>query len=220
MTTILKKDILYKLYQANFEKIINYIQEISLLIIKEYENKNLKLPNNENQIRSIILEEYLTKQKNKYKMEDYRFLPEVFENYQGNGKYAGRVDIHVILKNDFPKEEAYYVIECKRIDGTKKMNKKYVEEGIARFITGKYTSYYHRNIMLGFIIKNINIYKNTLEIEKIQNASSDKKMHSSFVPTSNTSKNKNIEAYECIYNINGNKLQLVHIFSNYSNIIK
>ncbi|MHB9308137.1 hypothetical protein ACW0UU_11940 [Fusobacterium polymorphum] len=217
MTTISKKDILYKLHQANFQKIINYIQEISLLIIKDYENNKLKLPNDENKIRSIMLEEYLTKQKNKYKMEDYRFLPEVFENYQGNGKYIGRVDIHVILKNDFEKEEAYYVIECKRIDGTKKMNRKYVEEGIARFITGKYSSYYGRNIMLGFIIKNIDIDKNTLEIEKIQNASSDKQMHSSFLSTSNSS--ENIKTYKCVYSINSNKLQLVHIFSNYSNII-
>lgn len=217
MTTTLKKDILYRLHQATFQKIINYIQDISLLVIKDYENNNLKLPNDENKIRSIILEEYLVKQKVKYKMEDYRFLSEVLENYQGNGKYIGRVDIHVILKNDFEKEEAYYVIECKRIDGTKKMNRKYVEEGIARFITGKYSSYYHRNIMLGFIIKNIDIHKNTLEIEKIQNASSDKQMHSSFIPTRNTS--KNIETYECTYSINSCKLQLVHIFSNYSSII-
>ncbi|MHB9341870.1 hypothetical protein ACW0TR_00865, partial [Fusobacterium polymorphum] len=65
MTTISKKDILYKLHQANFQKIINYIQEISLLIIKDYENNKLKLPNDENKIRSIMLEEYLTKQKNK-----------------------------------------------------------------------------------------------------------------------------------------------------------
>ena len=164
MTTTLKKDILYRLHQATFQKIINYIQDISLLVIKDYENNNLKLPNDENKIRSIILEEYLVKQKVKYKMEDYRFLSEVLENYQGNGKYIGRVDIHVILKNDFEKEEAYYVIECKRIDGTKKMNRKYVEEGIARFITGKYSSYYGRNIMLGFIIKNIDIHKNTLKI--------------------------------------------------------
>ena len=78
MTAILKKDILYKLHQANFQKIINYIQEISLLIIKDYENNKLKLPNDENKIRSIMLEEYLTKKKIEYKMEDYRFLPEVF----------------------------------------------------------------------------------------------------------------------------------------------
>lgn len=44
-------------------------------------------------------------------------------------------------------------IECKRIDGTADLNKKYVKEGVARFVTQKYSSYYGRNVMLGFVVK-------------------------------------------------------------------
>ncbi len=155
MSGILNKNILGALYRANFEKIANYILTICELVVEDYEKKRLKLPNDENQIRSIMLEEYMKKQKGVYGMSDYRFELEVSENYAGNGQHIGRVDIRIILKSDFEKEDAYYVIECKRIDGTFDLNKKYVKEGVARFITQKYSSYYGRNIMLAFVVKKI-----------------------------------------------------------------
>lgn len=213
---MLNKNILKALYKANFEKIVQYILDICELIVKDYEEKQLKLPNNENQIRSIMLEEYLKKLKDFYSMSDYRFELEVPENYVGNGQHIGRVDIRILLKSDFEKEDAYYIVECKRIDGTSNLNKKYVEEGIARFITQKYSSYYGRNIMLGFVVKKINIVSNTKLIEQIQNLDLNKQIHGNFEFIDSDDVTYN---YKCMYQIQSEEIELRHIFSDYSSIM-
>ncbi len=216
MSGILNKNILEALYRANFEKIANYILTICELVVEDYEKKRLKLPNDENQIRSIMLEEYMKKQKGVYGMSDYRFELEVPENYAGNGQHIGRVDIRIILKSDFEKEDAYYVIECKRIDGTFDLNKKYVKEGVARFITQKYSSYYGRNIMLAFVVKKIDMFANVQIIEKIQNADSNEHMHGDFEFLGS---NDVTESYKCMYQIQSGEVELRHIFSDYSSIM-
>lgn len=216
MKGILNKKILQALYQANFEKIINYILEICEVVVEDYEKKQLKLPNDENGIRSIMLEEYMKRQKGAYGMSDYRFELEVPENYAGNGKHIGRVDIRILLKNDFEKEDAYYIIECKRIDGTSDLNKKYIKEGVARFVTQKYSSYYGRNIMLGFVVKKIDVSANAKLIEEIQNAESDQHMHGDFQLV----ESKGVtESYKCMYQILSGEVELRHIFSDYSSIM-
>ncbi len=217
MSGMLKRDILDALWQANFEKMINYLLDICQLVVEDYEQKQMKMPNDENQIRSILLEEYLKKQKSAYDMSDYRFELEVPENYAGNGKHIGRVDIRILLKNDFEKEEAYYIIECKRIDGTSDLNKKYVKEGIARFITQKYSSYYGRNIMLGFVVKKIDVAANARVIESIQNKDSNVQVHGDFEFVGKKGIN---ESYQCIYQVTSGALELRHIFSDYSNIVQ
>ena len=216
MGGIFNKEILEALYQADSDKITEYIFKICELVVEDYENKRLKMPNDENKIRSIMLEEYMKKQKNVYGMSDYRFDLEIPENYVGDGKHIGRVDIRILLKNDFEKEDAYYVIECKRLDGTADLNKKYVKKGIARFITQKYSSYYGKNIMLGFVVKKIDISANAKLIEKIQNTESDKHMHGNFEFIDS---NCVAESYRCIYQIQSGEVELCHIFSDYSSIM-
>ncbi|RKJ38107.1 hypothetical protein D7X25_30885 [bacterium 1XD42-8] len=216
MSGVLNKDILEALCRANFEKITNYILDICELVVEDYEKKQLKLPNDENKIRSIMLEEYLRKQKVSYDMSNYRFDLEVPENYAGNGHHIGRVDIRILLKSDFEKEDAYYIIECKRIDGTSDLNKKYVKEGVARFTTQKYSSYYGRNIMLGFVVKKIDMSVNAQLIESIQNADLDEHMHGEFELVGNGSVT---ESYKCIYQIQSGEVELRHIFSDYSSIM-
>lgn len=217
MRGMLNRNILRALYRASFEKIINYILDICELVVEDYEKKQLKLPNDENGIRSIILEEYMKRQKGAYGMSDYRFELEVPENYAGNGKHIGRVDIRILLKNDFEKEDAYYVIECKRIDGTSDLNKKYIKEGVARFVTQKYSSYYGRNIMLGFVVKKIDVSANAKLIEEIQNAESDHHMHGDFQLV----ESKGVtESYKCMYQIHSGEVELHHIFSDYSSIMQ
>lgn len=216
MSGMLNKSILDALYRANFEKITNYILDICELVVEDYEKKQLKLPNDENRIRSIMLEEYLTKKKGTYGMSNYRFELEVPENYDGNGYHVGRVDIRILLKSDFEKEDAYYIVECKRIDGTADLNKKYVKEGVARFVTEKYSSYYGRNIMLGFVVKKIDISANALLIEEIQNSDFDQNMHGNFELVNS---NNLTEGYKCLYQIQSGALELRHIFSDYSSIM-
>lgn len=216
MSSMLKKNFLDALYRANFNKIINYVLNICELVVEDYQQKKLKMPNDENKIRSIVLEEYLTKQKKAYGMSNYRFEPETLENYVGKGKHIGRVDIRILLKSAFEKDEAYYIIECKRIDGTSELNKQYVKEGVARFVTQKYSSYYGRNLMLGFVVKRIDVSANAQSIEKIQNVDSDEKMHGNFELVTEGGISK---SYKCLYQIQSGELELRHIFSDYSSII-
>ena len=216
MSGMLSRNILSALYRANFEKITTYILDICTLIVEKYEKKQLKLPNDENKIRSIMLEEYMNKQKETHGMLGYKFELEVPENYAGCGQHIGRIDIRILLKSDFERDDAYYIIECKRIDGSSDLNKKYVKEGVARFVTEKYSSYYGRNIMLGFVVKKIDVSVNAKMIEKIQNSDSDEHMHGNFelVDSSNVTKN-----YKCIYQMQSGEIELRHIFSDYSSII-
>ena len=104
MSGMLSRDILKELCRADFEKITTYIFDMCTLIVEDYEKKQLKLPNDENKIRSIMLEEYINKQKVPHNMLGYKFELEVPENYAGNGKHIGRVDIRILLKSDFEKE--------------------------------------------------------------------------------------------------------------------
>lgn len=216
MSDRLNKNILEALYRANFEKIIRYILDICELVVADYEQKQLKLPNDENRIRSIMLEEYLKKKKCDYDMLGYKFDLETAEHYVGNGRYIGRVDIRISLKSDFDKDEAYYIIECKRIDGTAGLNTKYVREGVARFVTQKYSSYYGKNIMLGFVIKKIDISANARLIEEIQNADPNERMHGDFELVKSAGIT---ESYKCMYQIRSGEVELRHIFSDYSSIM-
>lgn len=146
-----------QLRKANFEKevekITKYLLEISELIIEDYQKNKRKLPkNNENKIRNVLIEEYLIKKKKQYKLH-YWFDSEVPENFNKKEKeYTGRVDIRVLLPG-FEKNIKYYFIECKRIDGTKFLNKKYVEEGIGRICYAKIFFKLQRKYNVGICCK-------------------------------------------------------------------
>jgi len=219
MSGRLNKNILLALQQANYEQIVQYIVEICEAVANDFEFMNRRLPNNENQIRTIILEEYLDNDeiRRKHGMSEYSFSPETMENYDGNGNYIGRADIRIKLKTDFEKREAYYIVECKRLDGKMSLNKKYVGEGVSRFITKKYSSYYGKNIMLGFVIKQIDISNNAVLIERYQNTDNSENMYGSFDLVAKRSKS---EVYKCQYKIEKGDLELRHIFIDYSGIIE
>ena len=66
----------------------------------------------------------------------------------------GRIDIKVIYDWD---EKNYFGIECNRLSGKNKgLDKKYVTDGLMRFITGKYSQGHQfgftRGMMLGYVI--------------------------------------------------------------------
>lgn len=206
------------LRQDDLEQLTGYIADICELLVADFTRGNRNLPNNENQIRSIMVEEYLDNDKvrSAHNMSEYSFTPETQEHYDGNGNYIGRADIRIKLKTDFDKHNAYYIVECKRIDGSADLNKKYVEEGIARFVTQKYSAYYGKNIMLGFIVRRIDISKNTKEIENIQNSSIDVHMHGIF---DMVNQGKSHEIYKCVYQLESGELELRHIFSDFSEIL-
>lgn len=202
----------------DLEQITVYIMEICELLIEDFTRKNRKLPNDENRIRSIMLEEYLDNDiiRRNHGMLDYSFTPETQENYDGKGNYIGRADIRIKLKTDFDKHSAYYIVECKRIDGTEGLSKKYIEEGVARFITQKYSAYYGKNIMIGFVVRQINMSDNIKKIKNLQDLNLDVQVEGNFEIAC---REKNCEMYKCTYQIESGKLELRHIFSDFSSII-
>lgn len=152
----------------------NYHSEFQDLITKIYLCYQLmlvdkaELPyNDENGIRDILLFKYLNNNelRQRYGLINFLFDPEVPIN-------SGRSDIKISTNNTFIDTSAYYVIECKRLDGEAKLNKAYIKDGINRFTTNyksKDHKYYYPsndgiNGMIGFVIKNININDNMVKI--------------------------------------------------------
>jgi hypothetical protein len=102
-----------------------------------------------------------------------RFILQQVEHYDTEtDTHRGRTDIRVVsFEWLFGNREAYYIIECKRIDGNMHLNQAYVSEGVSRFVIPpkpKYPSYYGRNIMLGYVVRAIKVAENTAKIDCIQ----------------------------------------------------
>jgi hypothetical protein len=66
-------------------------------------------------------------------------------------RVTGRIDVKVIYSFD---EDEYFGIECKRVSGRRGdgLADKYVEEGIARFVSEKYSPGHGWAAMIGFVI--------------------------------------------------------------------
>jgi len=124
------------------------------------------IENNENKIRNRLYKDYLKSSNVRtwLGLESYIFHPEVPE-IDDNYDESARTDLIVYNALTYAKDEtAYYVIECKRIDGTKTLNDKYVINGINRFIDNRYPSNKSVNGMLGFVVKSIDIKDNVSRI--------------------------------------------------------
>ncbi len=135
--------------KTEFKKLLDSIYSC----YKEMLSDKINVPNNdENEIRNRLLFDYLNNNllRVKFELLDFLFDPEVPVN-------NGRSDIKVQTKNTFENTRAYYIIECKRLDGYSTLNKEYQKNGIDRFISGKYPSHYKINGMIGFIVKDIDI---------------------------------------------------------------
>jgi len=144
-------------YYAEFEHILSGI----IACYNTMQSEKVSVINNENSIRDKILYSYLKKDpyKKQFKLTDYLFDPELPEN-------KGRIDIRVMPINSFINDDAYYIIECKRLDatnqkGTSGLNGEYISEGICRFVSEKYSSYFRANGMIGFVVKSMDIHHNT-----------------------------------------------------------
>lgn len=159
----------------NVEQISKFILEVCNKNREDYASTNKKLKNDENYIRTIMLE------------------------------------------TDFTNYSAYYLIECKRVDGKADLNKKYVNKGIMRFTTQYYSSHYGENIMLGFVVKQVDLTENSQKIEKLQNSSDNEFMHGSFQMLVN---DEYQQMYTCAYNREFGTLELRHIFTDISKVIE
>lgn len=208
-------------FKQNFYDIIitALIRSCKIMIENCCSNK-LNIPNHEEKIRTHLLENYLENEKIRCAIGlsdvKIRFLPEVLENYDADtNTYIGRTDIRVLSSNWLSNPNDYYIVECKRLDGTKSLNQKYVDEGICRFVgdTPKYSSYNNKNIMLGFVVKDIDCSVVISEITNIHNERIGDIIDKDITPIVNS---KDYYLCESVYT---NQLSLSHIFYNVSSVI-
>lgn len=208
-----------------FEIIIERLLYCSKIMKNTCVERTYKIGNHEEKIRNHLLEQYLNSHgiQESVRVSDIclRFIAEAQENYSdAEDSYSGRADIKVVTENWFRNDiNDYYIIECKRIDGSKDLNEKYVNQGISRFVVKpiKYISQNHRNIMFGFVVNSIEIPQNAVQINAIQ-----AKSLKEFVKTDMSLLRSDSEycLYSSSYCLENGQLELRHIFFDFVQIIK
>jgi len=150
---------------SNFEFVMSQVHQCYLLMLDDFTS----IPNNEVEIHKRLYKDYLENDNilSKLGLKEYFFdyeVPQINENY----KIKGRTDIKVYHNKDRENERnAFYIIELKRLDGGKHLNKEYIKEGIQRFTLGKYPSFLSLFGMIGFVVKEIDIDKNVKKINTL-----------------------------------------------------
>ena len=163
------------LKEDTFLKMREFLIGCCSLMRDESVSSNSRLPNHEDKIKNKLVFNYLkclhVREKLGYDLK-LIFESEVSECFDSATSVTkGRVDIKVMSEDTFAFPEKYYTIECKRLDGYADLNRKYVKQGVARFVASdaKYCSSYGKNMMLGFMIRQVNIKENAEKINMIQN---------------------------------------------------
>ena len=152
--------------EVYFNEFENILTGISICYNKLLEDKKQVPLNDENGIRDILLLDYLKNNtvKDELNISNYLFDRETSEDIS-----SGRVDLRVMPINPFISDDAYYILECKRIDnkarrGTSGLNYKYIKNGVARFTTDFYSNHYNTNAMIGFVVEKVDIDGNIEDI--------------------------------------------------------
>jgi len=145
-------------YQKQFEFILAQITRCYFMMLGKYKT----IENNEILIRNRFYKDFLENNKIlEYLGLNYFFFdiesPEIDDSYQEKG----RADIKVYNASErMHDRNAYYIIECKRLDGNMTLNREYIKEGIRRFAYNKYPSHFQLSGMLGFVIKDTDMHEN------------------------------------------------------------
>ena len=176
------------------------------------------LQNNEDAITNRLIAMYLNAQP-----DIFRYEPQSPEHYDDEtDRYIGRTDIRVISGDYFRDEKAYHIVECKRIDGTVALNKKYITEGVERFFSPnpqpQYSSYYLQNIMFGYVVQAIDIPENVDKIDKLQGFLLKGAAASAFMLKQN--ENAKYYVYTCGYVVSDiGQIELRHLFFDFSDVV-
>lgn len=79
---------------------------------------------------------------------------EVLDLGSDDPEVLGRIDIILRFLHQFGDEDAYLGVECKRVaHGDTALNRRYVTQGVNRFVTGQYATGHHMGMMLGYVLK-------------------------------------------------------------------
>lgn len=156
------------------------------------------IDNNENLIRNGLHKNYLENNliREELKLTPYLFDTEI-ELYNDDDSVKGRTDIKVYNAIERTKNtNSYYIIECKRIDGSNELNKKYISNGINRFIENeKYPSFKKVNGMIGFIVSPIDIELNTKSFSDLKFYQFIDDFKYSYISNHMTSNSNNLTLY-------------------------
>lgn len=208
-----------------FESILTACVDVYNAII----GSAIQLANDENTIRDEFLK-YLQDMyfKQSHELKNLKFDKETSEN-------TGRADIRVLpTKDEYVNDEAYYLIECKRLDnknvrGTTGLNAEYIKNGICRYVCGYYSSYYDNNAMFGFIVEKMDIKGNVNEINGLFSKNfKKKKLGKECFVNANVKQSMNycdfangyLYSYMSTHtHISGKELTLYHLMFDFSNNI-
>ena len=207
------------IFESGFvNTVIAHLTKCSKKMMADCIDSGISLRNKEDAITNKLVANYLNAEP-----DNLRYEPQSLENYDDeSGNYTGRTDIRVISADYFCDAQAYHIIECKRIDGSYDLNWKYVSFGVARFFNPvpkpKYSSYYNRNIMFGYVVKDIYIPDNANKIDRLQHSLLMKVSTEGFVLKQHD--DPQYYVYFCEYDSEYlGRIELRHLFFNFSDII-
>jgi hypothetical protein len=203
--------------QNLFSLIISHIHQCCKKMSEDCRETGNHLYNHEDKISNRLVEKYL----NVYSQGLVFTLQNPVHYDTETDTHKGIADITVRSADRFMNSDSYYTIEAKRLDGRSTLNKKYVSHGISRYVIPsppKYPSYYGKNIMLGYIVKTINVIQNVRTIDKLQHELlfniSIGKMR--FV----CDDGKDFSRYQCLYKTDNKfSVELTHLFYDFSEVI-
>ena len=188
-------------------------------------------PNNEDLITARLYEDFLDDDnfRQQYNLNAYTFElePAATENY----KQVGYKDLKVRVNNrlrGFESTKSAYVIECKRLDGkqakkthTKTLNRKYLEDGVKRFVDELYTkkNIHKQSAMLGYIIAPTDISQNVSHMNDLINSMSDLQTIQLLEPLTI------LQSFQYAYSskhtsVNANSVDIYHLMLDFSSKIE
>ncbi|HBC31934.1 MULTISPECIES: hypothetical protein [Caproicibacterium] len=151
---------------GSLKRIIAHLIQCSSQMKANCRSTENMLKNDEDKITNHLIECYLNNG-----VSEFRYVLQAPENFDPQtDQYIGRSDIKVISSDWFSNSKCYFLIECKRIDGTQHLNKEYIINGVSRFVSTppKYSSYHKKNIMFAYVVKAINISDAATKISQLQ----------------------------------------------------
>jgi len=155
-------------FQNDFQVILKgIISSYKLMLRKEYQ----VFENHEVKIKNKLLKDFLQNNENRKNLGllNFRFFSESSSGIDESYDDVGYTDITVLkLSPFFNKEKSEFIFECKRLDGTLDLNRKYLTEGVLRFVEEKYCSIHGIHGMLGFVVRDIDLDKNIIKINDLQ----------------------------------------------------
>lgn len=181
-------------------------------------SNNVRVANNENQIRDELLINYLKNNeiRNQLQLTAYLFDKEVPED---NTK--GRTDIKVQTMNTFVDTSAYYIIECKRLNnqnlrGKTGLNAEYIESGIMRFVSGQYSTNKYLNGLIGFVVAQMDIDANVKNINHLLKKTFSKANTETVLTSLNFIREFQYHYYSLHKDTNSKVIKLYHLMLDFS----